>query len=113
PERTGEGLAGAHAGVLYLESLYWTLSSSRTDPTRLELEALWTEARPIVDELGLSTEQLSEVKRFVAMQKPALELPDLAERDQEAAAMLLRQVALRALEVRCKKKRAYERTVLK
>src|SRR6185503_10649204 len=35
------------------------------------------------------------------------------ERDQEAAAMLLRQVALRALEVRCKKKRAYERTVLK
>jgi hypothetical protein len=113
PERTGEGLAGAHAGVLYLESIYWTLSSSHTDLTRPELEPLWTEARSLVDEVGLSTEQLTDVKRFVAMQRPALELPELAERDQEAAAMLLRQVASRTLEVRCKKKRAYERTLLK
>ncbi len=113
PERTGEGLAGAHSSVLYLESIFWTLWSSQTELTRPELEALWTEARPIVDEVGLSAEQLTDVKRFIAMQRPALELPELAERDQEAAAMLLRQVASRTLEVRCKKKRAYERTVLK
>jgi hypothetical protein len=113
PERTGEGLAGAHAAVLYLESIYWTLLSSRTDLERPDLETLWTEARPIIDELGLATEQLTEAKRFVAMAKPVLELPELAERDQEAAAMLLRQIALRAIQVRCKKKRAYERWALK
>jgi hypothetical protein len=113
PERTGEGLAGAHAGTLYLESIHWALWSARTDLERPELEALWNEGRSVVDELGLSAEQITEVKRFVAMQKPALELPELAERDQEAAAMLLRQVASRTLEVRCKKKRAYERIALK
>jgi hypothetical protein len=112
PERTGEGLAGAHAGVLYLESVYWALGSSRTDLERPELPALWTEAKAITDELGLSPEQASETKRFVAMTKPALELPELPERDQEAAAMLLRQVAARVIEVRSKKKRAFERLAL-
>jgi hypothetical protein len=113
PERTGEGLAGAHAGVLYLESIYWTLLSSRTDLERPDLETLWAEARSVVDEMSLSTEQLSETKRFVAMQKPVLELPELAERDQENAAMLLRHVAARAIQVRSKKKRAYELMALK
>jgi hypothetical protein len=113
PERTGEGLAGAHAAALYLESIYWTLLSSRTDLERPDLETLWTEARPIVDELGLSADQITDAKRFVAMQKPVLELPELAERDQEAAAMLLRQIALRTMQVRCKKKRAYEVWTLK
>ena len=113
PERTGEGLAGAHASVLYLESIYWSLLSSRTELERPELEALWNEAHPIVDEIGLSAEQLAEAKRFVAMQKPVLELPELAERDQESAAMLLRHVAIGALRVRSKKKRAYELWALK
>src|SRR5262245_31788825 len=41
PERTGQGLAGAHAGVLYLESLYWSLLSSQPDLDRPDYEALW------------------------------------------------------------------------
>lgn len=113
PERTGEGLAGAHAAVLYLESLYWTLWSTRTELERPEMDALWAEAKPLIDEIGLSPEQTTETKRFVAMARPALELPELAERDQEAAAMLLRHVASRALTVRTKKRRALELLGLK
>jgi hypothetical protein len=68
PERTGEGLAGAHAGVLYLESLYWTLLSSRTELERPGWSTL-DQARALVDELGLSPEQATA--NAVAMQAGA------------------------------------------
>jgi len=113
PERTGHGLAGAHAAVLYLESLYWSLLSSRADLERPDFDLLWTEARSVVDNLGLTAEEAAEVKRFVAMPRPALELPELSERDQEAAAMALRHAATRAIRVREKEKRAAERVALK
>jgi hypothetical protein len=108
PERTGHGLAAAHAAVLYIESLYWSLLSSRTDLDKPEPDALWAAAQPVTDELRLSAEQASEVKRFLAMPKPALEIPELTQVEQESGAMVLRQAASRALEVRERPKRAVE-----
>lgn len=108
PERTGHGLAAAHAAVLYLESLYWSLLSSRTDLEDPEPEDLWTAAQPLTDSMRLSPEQATEVKRLLALRRPAMKLPELGEREQESAAMLLRQTASSALEVRERPKRAVE-----
>lgn len=115
PERTGQGLAGAHAAVLYLESLYWSLRSWKADleGPAPELEAMWAEAGAIVDELRLTPEQTAELKRLAAMQKPALELAELAEREQEAAALTLRRASTGVLEVREKPKRVVEALALK
>jgi hypothetical protein len=113
PERTGEGLAGAHAAALYLESIYWALLSSRTDLERPEPEALWREARPVVDELDLSSQKADETRRLLAMKMPVFELPELAEAEQEAAAMHLRHVAARAIEVRTKARREVDALLVK
>jgi hypothetical protein len=113
PERTGQGLAGAHAGVLYLESLYWALLSSRTDLEQPDFEALWGAAKPVVEELRLPPEAQVEVERLVKMKRPALELAELTERDQEALAMTLRQAASGAVEVRERAQRVVESLAMK
>jgi len=108
PERTGQGLAAAHASVLYLESLYWTLLSSRADLEEPEPEDLWAAAEPLTGALRLSPEQVLDVKRLLAVRRPAMKLPELGEREQESAALLLRQAASGALDVRERPKRAVE-----
>jgi len=108
PERTGQGLAGAHASVLYVESLYWSLLSFRTELDKPEPNVLWREAKAVTDDLKLSSEQLAEVERLFHFQRPAAEFAELPEREQESAAMLLRQAAVRAVEVRERAKRAVE-----
>lgn len=100
PRRPGQGRAVFHAAALFHEALYWCLLSSRTDLGMPEFDALWDDPRSPTEILGLSAEQTTEIRKLVAMKRPALELAELPEAQQEAALILLRYAAHGALEIR-------------
>lgn len=102
-----------HESTLFLEALYWALSTARHDMERPRMDALWASSPEIVSELGLSPEATALVERALGMERPAVEIPEIPGAEQAALAKALRQAAERAIRVVNRPRRAVQVLSLK
>jgi len=107
-EPSNRQLAAPHSAALYAEALTWVLWSKRPELPPDRLDELASDVKGLVNVPGIKPEEALEAERLLVIPRLALELAERDEKEQDAAATVLRRAALVAVDARERPRRAVD-----